>query len=162
MERLALLYHQLHNIQIIALRLFSVYGPNETYKKNYANCLTQFLWGMMKGESPVIYGDGEQTRDLTHVDDVVRAFIIASQADPKYGIFNVGTGVETSYNQLVYKLNKALDTNISPEYVPMPIKNYVYKTCAYTYNATKILGFRTQIPLDDGLRRMVEAYRDKI
>jgi UDP-glucose 4-epimerase len=98
MERLAKLYHHLHGVPAIGLRLFSVYGPNETYKKQYANCLTQFLWSMKQGKAPVIFGDGSQTRDLTHVSDVVTAFCTAATSKIQHDIFNVGTGKAYTFN----------------------------------------------------------------
>jgi UDP-glucose 4-epimerase len=163
MERIAELYNKLFDLNIIALRLFSVYGPNETYKKNYANCLTQFLWKLMKGESPVIYGDGTQTRDFTHVDDVVRAFILASEHPASFDIFNIGTGISTSYNELIAKLNTELmytygASPVIPTFIDMPIKNYVYFTCADIQKSKQILGFEAQISLEEGIQRMIKHY----
>ena len=90
-ERLAQLYFQLYGVSSIGLRLFSVYGPKETFKGKYANTLTQFLWNMKAGRQPIIYGDGKQRRDLVYVSDVVRAFLLASENKMKIGVFNVGT-----------------------------------------------------------------------
>ncbi|MBM5806043.1 MAG: SDR family NAD(P)-dependent oxidoreductase, partial [Candidatus Verstraetearchaeota archaeon] len=70
-EHLARLYAGLYGLRAVGLRYFSIYGPHEEYKGEYANNISQFLWGMMKGENPVIYGDGTQTRDFTFVEDVV-------------------------------------------------------------------------------------------
>ena len=75
-ERIAKLYNILYGIKSAGLRLFSVYGPNESAKGRYANMISQFLWDMKEGKSPVIYGDGRQTRDFTYVKDVVDACIL--------------------------------------------------------------------------------------
>ena len=73
MERMAELYKRLFDVSSVGMRFFSVYGPKEEAKKQYANMVTQFLWEMRDGKTPVIFGDGSQTRDFTYVKDVVRA-----------------------------------------------------------------------------------------
>ena len=77
MERMAELYKQLYDVNSVGLRFFSVYGPKETAKKQYANMVTQFLWEMRDGKAPVIFGDGLQTRDFTYVKDLTRALQLA-------------------------------------------------------------------------------------
>lgn len=158
MERLAELYNHLHGVPSIGLRLFSVYGPNETYKGQYANCLTQFLWSMKQGKPPIIFGDGSQTRDLTHVSDVVSAFCIAATSTIQFDIFNVGTGKAYSFNELVALLNQALGTDIVSTYIENPIKNYVGRTRADTRKAEEQLGFKTSINLPQGILNLVTVY----
>ena len=89
----------------VGMRFFSVYGPKETAKKQYANMVTQFLWEMRDGKAPVIFGDGLQTRDFTYVKDVTRALQLAMKSD-YHGILNVGTGKAYTFNQTVEILNK--------------------------------------------------------
>jgi len=158
MERLAELYYRLHTVPAIGLRLFSVYGPNETYKQQYANCLTQFLWAMQRGEAPIIFGDGSQTRDLTHVSDVVTAFCIAATSNIQHDIFNVGTGKAYSFNEIVALLNQSLGTNITPTYIDNPIKNYVGRTQADTRKAEEHLGFKAAINLPEGINELLAVY----
>jgi UDP-glucose 4-epimerase len=116
-EALAMSYFLEYGISSIGLRYFSVYGPNELHKKHFANNVSQFLWDMAKDKSLEIYGDGKQTRDLTYVDDIVRANLLAMESDKKFGLYNVGTGIETSFNQIIDMLNKHLGTNIKPTYL---------------------------------------------
>jgi UDP-glucose 4-epimerase len=149
-ERLAKLYSDMYGIVAVGLRLFSVYGPGDAGKGRFANTLTQFALDMAKGKSPLIYGDGNQTRDFIHVDDVVRAFLLAKNYS-KTDIFNVGTGIETSFNKMIAMLNFVLKKNIKPKYVKNPIKNYVDRTLADTSKAERILKFRAKISLEDGL-----------
>jgi UDP-glucose 4-epimerase len=158
MERLAELYYQLYKVSSIGLRLFSVYGPHETYKRQYANCLTQFLWSMKQNEPPLIFGDGSQTRDLTYVSDVVTAFCTAATSKIQHDIFNVGTGKAYSFNEIVSLLNHALGTDIAPTYVDNPIKNYVGRTRADTRKAEKQLGFKTSINLPQGINKIIDVY----
>jgi UDP-glucose 4-epimerase len=158
MERLAELYYRLHAVPAIGLRLFSVYGPNETFKQQYANCVTQFLWDMQRGEAPIIFGDGSQTRDLTHVSDVVTAFCIAATSNIQHDIFNVGTGKAYSFNEIVALLNQSLGTNITPTYIDNPIKNYVERTRADTRKAEEQLGFKASINLPEGINNILAEY----
>jgi UDP-glucose 4-epimerase len=154
-ERLAKLYYDLYNVKSIGLRLFSVYGPREEHKGKYANIISQFLWSIMKNERPVIYGDGSQTRDFIYVSDVVNAFILAMFSNIDCDVFNVGTGKNYSFNEVINLLNKYLGKDIKPIYKPNPIKNYVYHTLADTTKAEKILGFKAKISLEEGIRNII-------
>jgi len=155
-ERLAKLYNILHGVKSVGLRFFSIYGPKEKFKGKYANIISQFLWAMLRDEPPVIFGDGTQTRDFTHVYDVVDALLLAWKKDFECEIFNVGTGVAHSFNEIVEILNRILGKNIQPIYKPNPIKNYVYHTLADTTKAEKILGFKAKIPLEEGIRSLIK------
>jgi len=154
-ERLAKLYNILFGVKSVGLRFFSIYGPKEKFKGEYANIVSQFLWSMRRDEPPVIFGDGTQTRDFTHVYDVVDALLLAWKKDFECEIFNVGTGVAHSFNEVVEILNRLLGKNIKPVYKPNPIKNYVYHTLADTTKAERILGFKAKISLEDGLRSLL-------
>jgi UDP-glucose 4-epimerase len=154
-ERLAKLYYDLYNVKSIGLRLFSVYGPREEHKGKYANIISQFLWAMLKDHSPIIYGDGSQTRDFIYVSDVVNAFILAMFSNINCDIFNVGTGKNYSFNEVINLLDKYLGKNIKPIYKPNPIKNYVYHTLADTTKAEKILGFKAKVSLEEGIKNIV-------
>ena len=158
MERISDLYARLYGMRIAGLRYFSVYGPGEKAKKNYANLVSQFLWAMKKGEAPVIYGDGSQTRDLTYVEDVVRANLLAAQKIKGFEILNVGTGKTYTMNQLIGMLNKALGKDIKAKYVANPIKNYVDFTQADTRKAYEKIGFKAEISLEEGIGRLVNLY----
>lgn len=150
-ERLAQLYSDFYGITAVGLRLFSVYGPNERRKGNFANLVTQFLDWMHKGEQPIIYGDGKQTRDFSYVKDVVDAFIQASKHG-KTDVFNIGTGKCYNLNELVTLLNKILGKDIKPKYVVNPLKNYVNLTLADTTKAENVLGFKTKFSLEEGIK----------
>lgn len=146
-------------LETVGLRYFSIYGPGEKPKGEYANLITQFLWWMKKGERPVIYGDGSQTRDFTYVKDVVKANFLAAKRKSASGeVFNVGTGKSASVNAATALLNKYLGTSIKPKYARNPIKGYVYHTKADTTKSKKILGFKTEIPLEKGLKLLVKCY----
>lgn len=146
-------------LETVGLRYFSIYGPGEKPKGEYANLITQFLWWMKKRERPVIYGDGSQTRDFTYVKDVVKAnFLAAKRKNASGEVFNVGTGKSASVNAATAMLNKYLGTDIKPKYARNPIRGYVYHTKADMTKSKKLLGFKAEIPLEKGLKMLVRCY----
>jgi UDP-glucose 4-epimerase len=155
MERMAELYRQLYSVSSAGMRFFSVYGPKEESKKQYANMVTQFLWQMKKGETPVIYGDGTQTRDFTYVRDVTRALQLAMKSD-YHGILNVGTGKAHSFNDVIEILNEKLGSDARPKYMENPIKNYVLHTLADTSKAEREIGFKAHIALEEGIEAIIK------
>lgn len=158
MERLAQLYYNLHKVKSIGLRFFSVYGPHEEYKKGYANMVTQFLWKLRSNEIPVVYGDGTQSRDFIYVQDAIDACIQAARSEIKWSIFNVGTGVETSFNKTIELLKSRLKASVNPQYVRNPIKNYVQTTLADIKKAQIKLGFTAGYILEKGIDKTIQYY----
>ena len=157
MERIAELYQRLYGIASVGLRFFSVYGPREGSKKQYANMVTQFLWDMKEGKRPLVYGDGTQTRDFTYVLDVVRAMRLAMDSD-YHGILNVGTGEAWSFNEVIELLNLMMDLSLDAQYTENPIKNYVLQTLADTAKAERTIGFKSRFGLEEGIREMIRFY----
>ncbi len=155
-EEAAKLYTEHFGLGTVGFRYFSVYGPHEKAKGKYANLVSQFLWAIKAGQSPVIYGDGTQTRDFTFVKDVLEANILAMDLKKKIAgeVFNVGTGTAKSFNDIVKILNKTLNTSIEPEYIENPIKNYVAHTLADTKKAEEQLGFKAKYSLEEGIREI--------
>jgi UDP-glucose 4-epimerase len=158
MERMAELYKQLYNVSSIGMRFFSVYGPKETAKKQYANMVTQFLWEMQDGKTPTIFGDGLQTRDFIYVKDVTRALQLAMKSD-YHGILNVGSGKAYTFNQTIEILNKNMGLDVKPQHVPNPIKNYVLHTLSDTTKSEKVLGFKAGYNLVKGITELLRFYR---
>ena len=156
-EELSELHLKLFGVPSSGMRFFSVYGPREESKKQYANMVSQFLWQMRRGEEPVIYGDGGQTRDFTHVDDVVRALRLAMASDYQ-GVLNVGTGRAHSFNEVIGMINAQLGTDIKQKYIENPIKNYVRDTLADTSKCREVLRFEARISLQEGIERLVAGY----
>ena len=157
MERMAELYKRLFDVNSVGMRFFSVYGPKETAKKQYANMVTQFLWEMQDRKIPRIFGDGSQTRDFTYVKDIVRALQLAMESD-YHGILNVGTGKAYNFNDVIEILNKNLGLEIKPQHVENPIKNYVQHTLSDTAKTEKVLGFKAIYSLENGVKEIIKHY----
>ncbi|MHB1492990.1 MAG: NAD-dependent epimerase/dehydratase family protein [Thermoplasmataceae archaeon] len=150
-ERISELYSKLEHLNVQAVRFFSVYGPHEEAKKNYANLVTQFYWDIKKGESPVIYGDGTQRRDFIHVNDLVEILLRSSELSG-FNVLNGGTGKNYSLNEMLTMLNKYLGTNVNAKYIKMPISNYVMETLADTAKLKSTLSYTPKIDLQEGIK----------
>jgi UDP-glucose 4-epimerase len=169
-------YYLEHGVNSVGLRYFSVYGPSEKHKGKFANNISQFIWDIQKGKNPVVYGDGSQSRDFTFVDDVVQANILAmikeeqqqkirpydygenesNNHEAPYNIYNIGTGTETSFNQVIQIINKLLGTKIRPIYVNNPIHNYVQHTRADISKAKSELGYEPKwTDMEAGIRELL-------
>src|SRR3982751_2087004 len=107
------------------------------------------------GQPPLILGDGTQTMDFVYIDDVARSNILALRSDVSDEVFNVASGVETSLNELAAALLRVMGSNLRPEYGPERKVNPVSRRLADTSKAERMLGFRAQVSLDEGLERLV-------
>jgi len=137
---------------VVGLRYFNVFGPHEEAKGRPASMIYHLWHQMREGKRPRIFEWGEQVRDFIYVKDVVDANLAALAAVP--GIYNVGTGVGTSFNDLVLKLNKALNRNLKPDYFKMPYneKTYQSHTVADIHLAKSRLKFEARWTLDEAIR----------
>lgn len=160
-ELYATVYANAYGINVVGLRYFSVYGPRERAKGEYANLVSQFMWKMLDGESPVIYGDGTQTRDFTFVEDIVQGCLKAAESEVSGTVMNLGTGNETSLNDLVDKLNAVLGTDITPEHVENPLPNYVQRTKADYSRANELIGYAPQVDIDEGIKKTAAYYSEQ-
>jgi UDP-glucose 4-epimerase len=162
-ERYAEYFGTHYDVSLAGLRFFSVYqgyGGAERHKDGYANVIAQFADAVAAGESPVLYGDGTQTRDFTHVSDAVRASVLAADAG-LHGIYNVGTGERRSFNAVVAAINEALGASVDPEYVenPIPESVYVHDTCADSSKLRAATGWTPAVDVSEGIERVCSHYR---
>lgn len=153
-----------YDLALAGLRYFSVYqgyGGAEEHKGEYANVVAQFADDIAHGRSPKLYGDGEQTRDFTHVSDIVRGTVLVAEHELD-GVYNVGTGERYSFNTVVEMINDELGTEVEPEYVENPIPGpvYVHDTCAETSNIREETGWEPEIQLAEGVSWVCERYRE--
>lgn len=138
-------------IHIVGLRYFNVFGPGEAAKGRAASMIFHLLNQIKSGQNPKLFKFGEQKRDHIYVKDAVTATIKALHA--RSGIYNVGTGTATSFNELVSVLNELLGKSLKPEYIDMPYdpKTYQNNTQADTKKAEEQLKFRAEFSLRDGI-----------
>jgi Nucleoside-diphosphate-sugar epimerases len=162
-ELYAKVYSQQTDIDFTGLRYFSVYGPHEKSKGEYANVITQFMWKMMDGDRPVIWGDGAQSRDFTFVKDIARANIAAAERKEETNgeYFNIGTGRDIDFNSLVEKLNETLGTDIEPKHIEHPRDNPVMTTKADYSRARELLDWAPQVSFEEGLKKTFEYYANR-
>jgi len=114
-EMYSKVFEEVYGLQTASLRYFNVFGPRQDPNSQYSAVIPKFIDKLIKGEAPVIYGDGKQSRDFTFVKKVVQANILAAESN-KTGSFNVACGKRYTLNQLVGMLNEILGTYIEPEY----------------------------------------------
>jgi UDP-glucose 4-epimerase len=162
-ERYAEYFSHHYDVSCAGMRFFSVYqgyGGAEAHKGEYANIIAQFAADIAAGESPEIYGDGTQTRDFTHVDDVVRGLVAAGEHRLN-GIYNLGTGESYDFDTVVEVINEELGTDVDPVYVenPIPEDVYVHDTMADTSKIREATGWEPEISFAEGVKRVCAPYR---
>ncbi|MFJ9813971.1 NAD-dependent epimerase/dehydratase family protein [Streptomyces sp. NPDC101151] len=158
-EEVARQYTERYGLIALGLRPFSVYGHDEFSKGGYANVISLFAWAVLNGATPLLWGDGSQTRDFIYVEDAGRAFRTALEADLPTQEFNVGTGVETSFSDVLSMIGEEAGRPVEPEFVDVPITIYARRLWADVTRATGVLGFRHEIDVREGVRRVVAAAR---
>ncbi|MDP9172577.1 MAG: NAD-dependent epimerase/dehydratase family protein [Planctomycetota bacterium] len=153
MERLALRLAPSLAHPIVGLRYTNVYGPGEDHKGKLASMIHQLAKQMRAGQRPRIFTAGEQRRDFVYIDDVVQSNLNALTSK-KSGAFNVGGGMSSTFNEVIAELNRALKTNLEPDYFPNPYSFTQDATEADLTESRKILGYEPRF----NLRRGIEAY----
>jgi nucleoside-diphosphate-sugar epimerase len=156
-EKLALQFSDLYDINTVALRYFNIFGPRQDQEGDYAAVIPKFIQLMLHDERPVIYGDGEQSRDFTYIDNAIQANVLAAEGDVSGEAFNVGTGGRITVNELVEMLNELLETDIEPIYDD-PRPGDVRHSHADISKATELLGYKPEVGFEEGLKQTVEYY----
>lgn len=160
-EKLALQASDLYGIDAVALRYFNVFGPRQDPSGAYAAVIPKFAGMMLDGERPVIYGDGEQSRDFTYVENAVAANVLAAEGDASGEAINVGCGDPRTVDELVGALNDVLGTDIGPVYDD-PRPGDVRHSHADVSKARKLLGYEPSVGFEAGLERTVEHLREQL
>jgi nucleoside-diphosphate-sugar epimerase len=158
-ESYAMLYHRLYGLQTVALRYFNIFGPRQDPTSEYSAVIPLFITALLEGRAPLIYGDGEQTRDFTYVANAVEANLRAAQAPPEAcgQVYNVGCGERISLNELLARIGELLRREVRAEHVA-PRPGDIRDSLADVERARRLLGYRAEVGLLDGLRRTIEAY----
>jgi nucleoside-diphosphate-sugar epimerase len=153
-EKLGLAYAKLYGLEVVCLRYFNVYGPNQRFDA-YGNVIPIFAFKMLRGEPITVFGDGEQTRDFVNVHDVVQANLKAAAAPGVSGAFNIGSGTRITINALVELLSEA--SGIVPRVEHGPKRpGDVRDSLADIQQARDKFGFEPAVTIEDGLREYME------
>ncbi len=159
-EQYCRIYYKLHGLETVGLRYFNVFGPRQDPGSAYAAVIPRFIHALLNGQSPVVYGDGEQTRDFTFVSNAVDANLLASTAEGAPGrVFNVACSARTSLNELLNLLRKRTGTSLEAVY-EAPRPGDVRDSQADVRRAREILGFEPAVDLEQGLGRTVEWFQE--
>jgi UDP-glucose 4-epimerase len=159
LEGLLRSFNDMHGLSYVALRYFNVYGPRMDIHGKYTEVLIRWMERIAAGQPPLILGDGKTTMDFVYIEDVARSNLLALQSDVHDDVFNVASGVETSLNELAAALLRVMGSSLTPEYGPERKVNPVSRRLADTTKAERLLGFRAEVGLDEGLARLVEWWR---
>ena len=161
-ELYARVYANIYRLPTVSLRYFNIFGPYQDPASEYAAVIPKFILTMLRGEAPVIYGDGEQSRDFTYIDNVVEANLLAcrSKKAGRGEVLNVACGERFTLNALVHALNEILGTSIKPAYSEARAGD-VKHSLADISKADELLGYRVTVDFKEGLKRTVEWFRKR-
>ncbi len=152
----------IYGLQTVSLRYFNIFGPYQDPASEYAAVIPKFIQSMLKGEAPTIYGDGEQSRDFTYIDNAVEANLLACRSE-KVGqgeVVNVACGKRYTLNELVEVLNEILGTDIAPLYSD-PRAGDVKHSLADISKAKELLGYKVAVDFEEGLRFTVDWFKGR-
>lgn len=154
-------FNDMYGLNYIALRYFNVYGPRMDIYGAYTEVLIRWMERIAAGKPPIIFGDGTQTMDFVFVEDIARSNVLAAMSDVSDEVFNVATGSETSLNDLANALMQVMGADLEIEYGQERKVNPVPRRLADITKAERLLGFKAQISLVEGLTRLVEWWREE-
>jgi nucleoside-diphosphate-sugar epimerase len=156
------IFTRLYGLEAVALRYFNIFGPRQNPHSQYTGVLSKFITAYIKGTTPVIFGDGEQSRDFTYIDNVVDATLRACTAPDAPGrVINVGVGGRFTLNQTITLLNQIFSKQVTPRYDP-PRNGDVLHSQADISLARQVLGYEPKVPYEQGLTKTVDWYRSEL
>jgi UDP-glucose 4-epimerase len=152
-------FNDMFGLNYVALRPFNVYGPRMDTHGTYTEVMVRWMDAIDSGKAPTIFGDGTQTMDFVHVTDVAKASVLAATSAATDVVVNVGTGVETSLNELARMLLAVMGSRMHPQHAEARKINPVSRRLASVDAAARVLGFRAAVGLEQGLRDLVGWWR---
>ena len=155
-------FYKVWGLETISLRYFNVFGPYQDPTSQYAAAIPAFVTLILKDKSPTIYGDGEQSRDFTYIDNVVDANLLAARARRTAGeVINIACGQAVTINQIIGMINKLVGKNVKPIYAPSRAGDVKHSLADITL-ARKTIGFNPAISFQQGLEKAIGWYRDNL
>ena len=159
-EKYAMNFHKVYGFPTVALRYFNVFGPRQDPNSHYAAVLPKFIKAMLANEPPVIYGDGEQSRDFTYIENVVNANLLACESDAAGCYLNTACGDRYTLNYLVTVLEEVMGVKANQKYEPPRVGDVKHSQASIELAAQHI-GYRPAVSFKEGVERTVAWYRDK-
>lgn len=154
-------FSEVYGLPTVSLRYFNIFGPHQDPHSQYAAVVPIFITRLLEGESPVIFGDGEQSRDFTYIDNAVEANLLAIHSDRADGkTMNVACGARYTLNQLVDYLKDLTGSDIEPTYVE-PRAGDIRHSMGDISEASRLLGYDPRVSFEDGLKRTVDWFRTR-
>jgi nucleoside-diphosphate-sugar epimerase len=160
-EHYCRLFFQLYGLETVSLRYFNVFGPKQDPNSIYSAVIPRFIDALLEGHPPIIFGDGEQSRDFTYIDNVIQANLLAMHVDRLNGEpINIACGKRTSLNQLLATLYDIFGTKVSPIYQE-PRKGDVRHSLADIRKGKQILNYEPNVGIEAGLKKTVEYFKEQ-
>jgi UDP-glucose 4-epimerase len=152
-------FYKIFGLETISLRYFNVFGPYQDPASQYAAAIPAFVTAILKDELPTIYGDGEQSRDFTYVDNVVDANLLAARAKCTKGqVINIACGQAVTVNEIINMINELLGKNVKPKYTA-PRPGDVKHSLADITAAKNLINYQPKVPFNKGLRLAIDWYK---
>ncbi len=161
-EHYCSVFYKAFGLETISLRYFNIFGPYQDPTSQYAAAIPAFVTAILKDTPPTIYGDGQQSRDFTYIDNVVGANLLAAKAEHAAGeVINIACGCATTVNQIIATINELTGKNVKPIYVDSRPGDVKHSLADITL-ARKTIGFEPIIPFDQGLKLAIDWYRKNL
>jgi len=158
-EQYCRLFFELYGLETVSLRYFNIFGPKQDPNSIYSAVIPKFIDALLQGSPPIIFGDGEQSRDFTYIGNVVQANLLAMSAVHVHGeAINIACAERTSLNQLVNVLRKILGSKVSPVYEE-PRKGDVRHSLADIRKGKELLNYEPKVGVELGLKKTVEFFQ---
>jgi nucleoside-diphosphate-sugar epimerase len=152
----------IYGLETVSLRYFNVFGPQQDPASQYAAAIPAFVTAILKDEPPTIYGDGEQSRDFTYIDNVVGANLLAARANQTKGeVINIACGQAVTVNEIIDMINELLGKNVKPIYTA-PRPGDVKHSLADITAAQNLIGFEPTVSFREGLQLAIDWYRENL
>ncbi|MFB0533860.1 MAG: SDR family oxidoreductase [Anaerolineae bacterium] len=159
-EHYCQVFYQVYGLETVALRYFNVFGPRQDPTSQYAAVVPRFVTAMLRGDQPIIYGDGEQSRDFSYVTNVVQANLLAATVPDVGGqVFNIACGQRYNLLELVAAINQILGTDITPVHTA-PRVGDIRHSLADIARAREMLGYQVEVEFKEALRRLIVWCRE--
>jgi nucleoside-diphosphate-sugar epimerase len=155
-------FSNVYGLETVSLRYFNIFGPRQDPNSTYAAVIPRFITAMLRNENPVVYGDGEQSRDFTYIENVIQANINACYARGVAGmVFNIACGTRFTLNTVLKLLETIFNKKANPKYLP-PKKGDVKHSQADISNAAKYINYKILVDFEAGLRKAVDYFSSLI